>query len=165
MMVPMPVTTLPDGASASICQASDPLRPPDWDGFQLAPVADVQRATSCCPGGPNRPAAVKPAASAVSAVKAVSGPGELNGTCCQFRPPSADSSANGMVPCAVPVAVPTAGPFPIVAWPRATTLAPLIAICWSTAVDAPAGTGSTIVSQDRPFVVVHTAGRLLCEPT
>src|SRR6266700_6822764 len=114
MMVPMPVTTLPDGASASICQASDPLRPPDWDGFQVAPVADVHTATSCCPGGPNRPAAVKPAASAVSAVKTVSGPGELNGTCCQSWPPSAESSANGTVLAPAPV--------PVVARPRATTV-------------------------------------------
>src|SRR5579864_4396697 len=120
-MVPMPATTEPDGASVLTCQASDPLRPLDWDGFQLAPFADVQRATSCCPGGPNSPAAVKPAASAVSAVKAVSGPGELKGTCCQVWPPSADSSANGTVPCEVPAAEPTAGPFPVVAWPSATT--------------------------------------------
>ena len=70
MIVPMPVTAGPDGASASICQASDPLRPLDCDGFQLAPVADVHTATSCCPGGPNRPAAVKPAEpAALSAVK------------------------------------------------------------------------------------------------
>src|SRR5712691_4254586 len=155
MMVPMPVTTLPDGASASICQASDPLRPPDLDGFQLAPVADVHTATSCCPGWPNRPAAVKPAASAVSAVKAVSGPGELNGTCCQVAPPSTDSSANGTVPGMVPVAVPTAGLVPVEAWPRATTRSPLIATCWSTAVAASSGTGRTIVFQDRPLAVVH----------
>src|ERR1700724_2080903 len=101
-MVPMPVTAEPDGASASICQASDPLRPLDCDGFQLAPVADVHTATSCCPGWPNRPAAVKPAESAVSAVKAVSGPGELNGTCCQVAPPSAENSANGTVLAAGP---------------------------------------------------------------
>src|SRR5229473_3429160 len=101
-MVPMPVTTEPDGASASICQASDPFRPLDWDGFQVTPFADVHRATSCCPGGPNRPAAVKPAVSAVSAVKAVSGPGELNGTCCQLVPPLTESSANGTVPPAGP---------------------------------------------------------------
>src|SRR5712691_711342 len=110
MMVPMPVTWRPYGASASIRQASDPLRPPDWDGFQLAPVADVHTATSCCPVWPNRPAAVKPAASAVSAVKAVSGPGELNGTCCQVTPPSTDSSANGTVPGTVPVAAPVPVP-------------------------------------------------------
>ena len=96
MMVPMPVTAEPDGASALICQASDPLRPLDCDGFQLAPVADVHTATSCCPGWPNRPAAAKPAEpEAVSAVKVVSGPGQLNGTCCQVAPPSTDSSANG----------------------------------------------------------------------
>src|SRR6266852_4732288 len=110
MMVPMPVTAAPDGASASICQASDPLRPLDWDGFQLSPVADVHTATSCCPGWPNRPAAVKPAGSAASAVKAVADPGELNGTCCQVAPPSTENSANGTVLAAVPAPGPAAGP-------------------------------------------------------
>src|SRR5271157_6568082 len=152
-MVPMPVTAEPDGASASICQASDPLRPLDCDGFQLAPVADVQTATSCCPGGPNSPAAVKPAELAVSAVKVVSGPGELNGTCCQVAPPSTESSANGTVPTPGPAPVPAAG----VAWPRATTRLPLIATCWSTAVAAPSGPGRTIVSQEVPLAVVQTA--------
>src|SRR5689334_8795255 len=161
----MPVTPGPDGASASICQASDPLRPLDCDGFQLTPLAEVHRATSCCPGGPNRPAAVKPDLSAVSAVKEVSGPGELNGTCCQVWPPSADNSANGIAPGTVPVAAPTAGPLPAVAWPRATTLAPLTATCWSAPAVAPAGSGSTIVSQARPSEVFQTAGWLLCEPT
>src|SRR5271165_564045 len=162
-MVPMPVTAEPDGASASICQASDPLRPLDCDGFQLAPVADVQTATSCCPGGPNRPAAVKPAELAVSAVKVVSGPGEPNGTCCQVAPPSTESSANGTVLELLPV--------PDVAWPRATTRLPLIATCWSTAVAPPtspapfSGTGSTIVFQEVPLAVVQTAGLLSCEPT
>src|SRR6516162_1418015 len=113
MMVPMPVTSGPAGASVSICQASDPLSTPDCDGFQLVPAADVHSATSCCPGGPNRPAAVKPSESAVSAVKTVSGPGELNGTCCQSWPPSAESSANGTVLAPAPA--------PFVAWPRATT--------------------------------------------
>src|SRR5260370_41903783 len=132
-MVPMPVTTEPDGARASICQPSDPLSPLDCDGFQLTPAADVHTATFCRPGGPNNPAAVKPAASAVSAVKTVSGPGELNGTCCQSWPPSAESSANGTVLAPAPV--------PVVAWPRATTAPPLMATCWSTAVAAPAGPG------------------------
>ncbi len=164
-MVPMPVTAAPDGASALICQASDPLRPLDCDGFQLAPVADVHTATSCWPGWPNRPAAVKPAEpAALSAVKAVSGPGELNGTCCQVAPPSTESSANGTGPAPVPAAG--------VAWPRATTRLPLIATCWSTAVAAlpasPApfsGTGRTIVFQEVPLAVVQTAGLLSCEPT
>src|SRR5271166_6005226 len=170
MMVPMPVTAEPDGASASICQASDPLRPPDCDGFQLAPVADVHMATSCCPGWPNRPAAVKPAEpAALRAVKAVSGSGELNGTCCQVAPPSTESSANGtgLAPV-LPAPLPAAG----VACPRATTRLPLIATCWSTAVAAPptspgpsSGTGRTIVSQEVPLAVVQTAGLLSCEPT
>src|SRR5271157_6087166 len=162
MMVPMPVTAELDGASASICQPSDPLRPLDCDGFQLAPVAEVHRATSCCPGWPNMPAAVKPAEpAAVSAVKVVSGPGELNGTCCQVAPPSTESSANGTVPTPGPAPVPAAG----VAWPRATTRLPLIATCWSTAVAAPSGPGRTIVSQEVPLAVVQTAGLLSCEPT
>src|SRR5215470_16131610 len=110
MMVPMPATRAPDRASASIRQASDPLRRPDWYGFQLVPVADVHMATSCWPGWPNRPAAVKPAAPAVSAVNEVYGPGELNGTCCQVAPPSVDSSANGTASGAVAFAEPTAGP-------------------------------------------------------
>src|SRR6202042_3751556 len=122
-MVPIPVTPEPEGASASICQASDPLRPLDCHGFQFAPVADVHTATSCCPAWPNRPAAVKPAESAVSTVKAVSGPGELNGTCCQVAPPSTESSANGKAPGPVPAGAPFAG----AAWPRATTRFPLIA--------------------------------------
>src|SRR6266849_4110884 len=172
-MEPMPVTMEPDRASAVISQASDPLRPPDFDGFQLAPVADVHTATSCCPGWPNRPAAVKPAESAVSAVKAVSDPGELNGTCCQVAPPSTENSANGTVlaavpapgPAAGPTAVPAPVPAAVVAWPRATTWLPLIATCWSTAVAAPFGTGRTIVFQERPSAVVHTAGLLSCEPT
>src|SRR6266700_3157014 len=164
-MVPMPVTPGPDEASASICQASDPLRPLDCDGFQLTPLAEVHRATSACPGGPNRPAAVKPVLSAVSAVKEVSGPGELNGTCCHVWPPSADSSAKGIAPGTVPVAAPTAGPLPVVAWPRATTVAPLTATCWSAPTVAPAGSGSTIVSQARPSEVFQTAGWLSCEPT
>ena len=163
MMVPMPVTAEPDGASASICQASDPLRPLDCDGFQLTPVAEVHTATFCCPGWPNRPAAVKPAEpAAVSAVKVVSGPGELNGIGCQVAPPSTESSANGTVPASVVLApVPAAG----VAWPRATTRLPLIATCWSTALAAPSGTGRTIVSQERPLAVVQTAGLPSCEPT
>src|SRR5580692_4532458 len=139
---PMPVTVLPDGARAVISQAPAPLRLPAWDGFQLAPVADVHRATFCWPGAPNRPAAVKPAESAVSAVKFTSEPGELNGSCCQVAPPSAESSANGVVPAVV------------VAWPRATTRFPLAATCSSTAVEAPAGTGSRTVFQERPSVVV-----------
>src|SRR5512146_1099744 len=141
-MAPMPVTPGPDGASASICQASDPLRPLDCDGFQLTP--DL---------------------SAVSAVKEVSGPGELNGTCCQVWPPSADSSANGVAPGTVPVAAPIAAPLPVVAWPRATTLAPLTATCWSDPAVAPGGSGSSIVSQAIPSEVFQTAGWLLCEPT
>src|ERR1700727_3192819 len=94
---PIPVTTEPDGASVVICQAPLPLRPLACEGFQLAPVAEVHTATVCAPAGPNRPAAVKPAESAVSAVKTVSGPGEVNGTCCQAAPPSTDSSANGVL--------------------------------------------------------------------
>src|SRR5206468_2324662 len=108
---------------------------------------EAHRATSCWPGGPNRPAAVKPAASAVRAVNEVYGPGELNGTWCQLAPPSVDSSANGTAPGWVPVAEPTAGPFPIVPWPRATTRLPLIATCWSAPAEAPAGGGRTIVFQ------------------
>src|SRR6266516_2183220 len=102
-MVPMPATWAPDRVIASICQAADPLRPPDWYGFKLAPAVEAHRATSCWPGGPNRPAAVKPAASAVRAVNEVYGPGELNGTWCQLAPPSGDSSANGTAPGWVPV--------------------------------------------------------------
>jgi hypothetical protein len=41
MTVPMPATWAPDRVIVSICQAADPLRPPDWYGFQLPPVADV----------------------------------------------------------------------------------------------------------------------------
>src|SRR5208282_1100483 len=109
------------------------------------------------------PAAVKPAEpAAVSAVKAVSGPGELNGTCCQVAPPSTESSAKGTGPAPVLSApLPAAG----VACPRATTRLPLIAICWSTAVAAPSGTGRTIVFQEVPLAVVQTAGLLSCEPT
>src|SRR6266581_4827563 len=91
MVVPMPATWAPDRVIASICQAADPLSPPDWYGFQLAPVADAHRATACWPGWPDTPAAMKPVAAAVSAVNEVSGPGELNGTCCQVTPPSVDS--------------------------------------------------------------------------
>src|SRR5271154_1652168 len=115
----MPVTAEPEEASAVISRDPAPLRPLARDGAQLAPPADVHTATFCCPGAPNRPAAVKPAASAVSAVNEVSGPGELNAACCQFVPPSAETSANGTT-------VPTA----VVAWPRATTRFPLIAACW-----------------------------------
>src|SRR6266705_4484595 len=161
----MPATWAPDRVIASICQAADPLSPPDWYGFQLAPVADAHRATAWWPGWPDRPAAMKPVAAAVSAVNEVSGPGELNGTCCQVTPPSVDSSANGTAPGSVPVAEPTAGPFPIVPWPKATTRLPLIATCWSAPAEAPAGGGRTIVFQARPLVVIHAAGWLLCEPT
>src|SRR6266852_2627836 len=129
-MEPMPVTMEPDRASAVISQASDPLRPPDFDGFQLAPVADVHTATSCCPGWPNRPAAVNSANGTVLA--AVPAPG----------------------PAAGPTAVPAPVPAAVVAWPRATTWLPLIATCWSTAVAAPFGTGRTIVFQERPSAVV-----------
>src|SRR4029077_12706894 len=100
----MPATWAPDRVIASICQAADPLSPPDWYGFQLAPVADAHRATACGPGGPDRPAARRPFAAAVSAVNEVSVPGELKGPCCQVAPPSADSSANGTAPGWVPVA-------------------------------------------------------------
>src|ERR1700731_3228175 len=108
-------------------------------------MAEVQAATCCWPGWPNWPAAVKPPELAVSAVNLVSGPGELNGTCCQLRPPLTDSSAIGT------------GPAEVVAWPRETTRFPLIAICCSTADEAPAGTGRTIVVHVVPSVVVHTA--------
>src|ERR1700745_4329262 len=165
MMVPMPVTWAPDRVIVSIRQAADPLRPPDRYGFQLPPVAATHRATSCWPGGPNRPAAVKPAASAGRAVKLVHSPGELTGTCCEVAPPSVDSAANGTAPGSVPVAEPTAGPFPIVPWPRATTRLPLTATCWSAPADAPPGAGMTSVFHDRPLVVIHAAGWLLCEPT
>src|SRR5260370_42544001 len=101
-MVPMPVSTEPDGARASICQPSDPLSPLDCDGFQLTPAADVHTATFCRPGGPNNPAAVKPAASAVSAAKPGSGPGGLNGTRCQAWPPPAAGPATGPVPAPPP---------------------------------------------------------------
>src|SRR6185295_7078904 len=50
--------------------------------------------------------------------------------CCQVAPPSVDSSANGTAPGSVPAAEPTAGPFPIVPWPRATTRLPLTASTW-----------------------------------
>src|SRR5207302_741594 len=39
------------------------------------------------------------------------------------------------------------------------------ATCWSTAEEAPGGNPRTIAVQDLPSVVVHTAGRLSCEPT
>jgi len=112
---PIPATADPDRASALIWKAPAPLKSLAWVGVQLAPVADVHTATFCWPGGPNRPAAVKPAESAVSAVKAVSGPGELNGTCYQCAPPSVESSANGT------------GPTAVVTRPRATTRFPLTA--------------------------------------
>src|SRR5260370_21464330 len=153
-MEPMPVTTEPDGASGVIRQACDRARVPDFDGFQLARVADVHTATSSRPGAPNSPAAVKPAESAVSAVKAASGPGELNGTCCQVAPPSAENSANGTVLAAGPAPAPAPGAAAAVAWPRATTRVPLIATCWSTAVAAPSGTGRTIAFHEGPLAVV-----------
>src|SRR5271169_6499570 len=112
------------------------------------------------------PAAVKPAEpAAVRAVQVVSGPGELNGTCCQVAPPSTESSANGTVPTPGPTPGPAPVPAAGVAWPRATTRLPLIATCWSTAVAAPSGTGRTIVSQEVPLAVVQTAGLPSCEPT
>ena len=37
----------------------------------------------------------------VSAVMTVSGPAEINATCCQVVPPSVDTSARGTVPAAV----------------------------------------------------------------
>src|SRR6266700_809888 len=101
----------------------------------------------------------------VSAVNEVSRPGELNGTCCQVTPPSVDSSANGTAPGSVPVAEPPAGPFPVVPWPKATTRLPSTATCWSAPTEAPVGGGMTIVFQERPSVVTHAAGWLLCEPT
>src|SRR6266849_329340 len=96
---------------------------------------------------------MNPPEPAVSAVMTVAGPGGLNRTCRQLAPPSADSSANGMTP-----------PAPV-SWPRATTRFPLIATCWSTAEEAPAGSARTIVVHSRPSVVVQTAGWLSCEPT
>ena len=75
----MPVTAEPDGASALICHAPASFRSLAWEGVQLAPVAEVHTATLAWPGAPKVPAAVKPAASAVSAVKAVLAPGELKG--------------------------------------------------------------------------------------
>ena len=87
------------------------------------------------------------------AVKVVSGPGELIGTCRQLMPPSSESSAIGTVPAVV------------VAWPTAATRFPLMAICCRTADEAPAGTGRTIVVQVVPLAVVHTAGWPSCDPT
>src|ERR1700745_2162665 len=108
---------------------------------------------------------MKPVAAAVSAVNEVSVPGGLKGTCCQVTPPSADSSAIVPAPGAVRVAEPTAGPFPVVPWPSATTRLPSAATCWSAPTEAPEGGGMTIVFQERPSVVTHEAGWPLCEPT
>ena len=70
-------------------------------------MAEIHTAIACWPGATNWPAAAKPPELAVSAVNAVSGPGELNGTCCQLPLPFTESSAIGTVPAGV-VARPSA---------------------------------------------------------
>ena len=71
------------------------MSPLTCNEVQSVPLAEVHTAIWRCPGGPNWPAAVNPPGPAVSAVNAVSGPGEPNGTWCQVVPPSTDNSANG----------------------------------------------------------------------
>src|SRR5271156_3538193 len=124
-----------------------PVRPLTEDCVQLAPSAEVQTtADRSLPGGPNWPAEGKPSAPAASAVMVVSGPGELNGTCCQVLPPSVDSSTRGDRPAEV------------VCWPVATTRFPSIATWYITAAEAVGGNGRLRVVQVRPSAVVHTTG-------
>src|ERR1700733_12145814 len=87
------------------------------------------------------------------AVKVVSAPGELIGTCRQLIPPSSESSAIGTVPAGV------------VARPTATTRFPLMATCCRTADEASAGAGRTIVVRGGPLAGTQTRGGPSCDPT
>src|SRR5271157_2425702 len=149
----MPVTAAPDAASAVRSWLLPPVRPLTGARVQVAPSAEVHTAAPRSPpAAPNCPAAVNPPELLVSAVKVTPGPGGLNGTGCQVRPPSVDRSARGWMPSAV------------VCWPNATTRLPLTATCWITPAEAPAGIWRLMVVQARPSGLVHTAGWLSCEP-
>src|SRR6266516_1396900 len=142
----MPVTAVPDAASAVMAWLPSPVRPLTGERVQLVPLAVVQ------PGEPNCAAAVKPPPLAVSAVKLTPGPGAVKGTGCQVLPPSAERSARGWTPCAV------------VCWPSATAWVPLTATCWIIPAVAPAGSGVLTAVQVRPSELVHTTGKFSCEP-
>jgi hypothetical protein len=100
-----------------IALAPAELKPATWTGVQCVPLAEVQIAASCRPGGPDRVAAVRPPEPMVRAVMTAPVPAGPNGARCQLAPSSADSSANATVPPAV------------VSRPRAATRSPLIATC------------------------------------
>src|SRR5213080_2367737 len=146
----MPVTAVPDAASAVMAWLPSPVRPLTGERVQLA---EVQTAAAMVPPDePNCAAAVKPLPLAVSAVKLTPGPGAVNGTGCQVLPPSSERSARGWTPCAV------------VCWPSATAWVPLTATCWITPAVAPAGRGVPTAVQLRPSELVHTTGKFSCEP-
>src|SRR5580704_771439 len=149
----MPVTAAPDAASAVRSWLLPPARPLTGACIQFVPSAEVQTAASrSAPAWPTCAAAVNPAELLVSAVKVIPGPGALNGTGCQLRPPSVDRSASGRMPSGV------------VCWPSATTRLPLTATCWITPAEAPSGSCRLTVVQARPSGLIHTAGLLSAEP-
>src|SRR6185437_1539906 len=149
----MPVTAVPDAASAVMAWLPSPVRPLTGERVQLVPSAEVQTAAAVVPPDePNCAAAVKPPPLAVSPVKLTPGPGAVNGTGCQVLPPSAERSARGCTPCAV------------VCWPSATAWLPLTATCWITPAVAPAGSVVLTAVQVRPSELIHTTGRFSCEP-
>src|SRR5271167_2557857 len=147
----MPVTVVPDEARAVSWRIPPPDGPSRRIWVQLAPSAEVQTVTCCCPGWPDWTAAVNPPASAVSAVMAASGPGGMNGTRIQLAPPLTARTSGVETPATV-------------CSPKAATRSPLIAICRNTPV-VPGGSASAIVVQAVPLVEVHTAGWPLCDPT
>ena len=149
----MPVTAEPDRASAVMAWLPPPVRPRTADRVQVDPSAEVQTAASRAPpAAPNCAAAVKPPGPPASAVTLTPGPGELNGTGCQARPPSADTSASGRTP------------FAVTCWPSAVMRVLLTATCWIHPAEAPAASGMFTVVQARPSFVVHTAGLPSWEP-
>src|SRR5580698_4850462 len=90
---PIAVVSVPAGASAVMRYALP--SPPSDVLAHAVPRAEVQATGTAWPDGPYWPTAMKPPELAISAVKAVSGPGEANGTSPQFAPPSTESTANG----------------------------------------------------------------------
>jgi len=94
--VSMAVTAAPEPASEVMAWLPPPVRLLTGDRVQLVPSAEVHTAAAVVPPAePNCAAAVKPPERAVSAVKLIPGPGAVNGTGCQVRPPSSDRSARG----------------------------------------------------------------------
>jgi hypothetical protein len=123
---PTPASVLPVAVRAVIAWIPGPVRPcPDGvAAFQSLPLGDVHTTTSCWPWTrPYTPVAVKPRPVAARAVTVAWPSGAGSANCDQVAPPSDEAAANG-----------TCRPVVVSAVPAATTVRPLSATCWSTAL-------------------------------